>query len=337
MKAVVRFAQRVGRVGAILLLAALGVLIGASADEGAAWGRPPPAHTSSKPQPLPAQPYNLYSLLNDDDLVAEIERRYDPSDWRGHMERVTRGLVAAPYLLSALGEGRGVDADPRFRLDAFDCTTFVETAIALAHCDDYDQLPRLLDTIRYTDGLPSYQTRRHLITSQWIPELTTAGFIEDITDEVGGDETAYIDLNLTKRRWKKRRVARTLPLAADRVPYGEYELPYVPIAVALKRMRSVPPGTIINVVRAESRRSPEVVSHQGLVLVRPGSRKRWVRHASPVAKRVIDESLKHMLRRYLKPRKWPIVGVNLLKVVPPARRARQTKASARSGLGPVEH
>ncbi|MEL7368378.1 MAG: hypothetical protein AAFN74_05670, partial [Myxococcota bacterium] len=47
------------------------------------------AHTSEAPQSLPAKPYNLYSLLTHDDLVAEIEQRHDPSNWPVHLERVT--------------------------------------------------------------------------------------------------------------------------------------------------------------------------------------------------------------------------------------------------------
>ena len=319
------FAQRVGRRLVIFVIAASAVAASTAIAGGA-------AHTSDAPQPLPFKPYNLYSLLNQDDLIAEIERRFQPIDWPAHLERVTRGLVAAPYLLSPLGEGGGIDQDPRFRLDAFDCTTFVETALALAHCDDYDQLQVLLDDIRYVDGEPTFQTRRHLITSQWIPDLTKAGLIRDITTDIGEEETRFIHLELTRRRWKRRRVARTLPLRAEQIPYGRYHLPYLPIELARRQIARIPPGTIINVVRADRRRSPDVVTHQGLVIVRPGGRHRLVRHASPVSKRVIDESLDHMLRRYLKPRKWPIVGINLLKILPP-RRGRSVHATSASGPG----
>ena len=288
------------------------------------------AHTSDAPQPLPFRAYNFYSLLNHDDLVAEIERRHRmDTDWPAHLERVTRGLVAAPYLLSALGEGRGVDKDPRFRLNAFDCTTFVETAIALAHCDDFGQLRSLLDQIRYTGGEPAFQARRHLITSQWIPELTAAELVRDITAKIGKDQTQFIRLSLTPRRWRKRRVARTLPLRADRIPFGRYELPYLPLEAAQRQIHRIPPGTIINVVRADNERSPDVVTHQGLIIVRPGSRHRLVRHASPVSKRVIDESLDRMLRRYQKPRKWPIVGVNLLEIRAPSKAPHAQATSAR--------
>ncbi len=279
-----------------------------------------PAHTSPQPQPLPFKPTNLYSSLSHEELVAEIEARFDPADWPAHVERVTRGLVSAPYLLSALGEGRGEDTDPRFRLDAFDCTTLVETALALANSPEYDELEPLLDQIRYTDGRPGFQSRRHLITSQWIPELTAAGFVRDITTEIGQEDTRFIHLELTRRRWLRRKVARTLPLQADRVPYGTYHLPYLSLESAQRMARHIPPGSIINVVRSQRPRSPDVVTHQGLVVVKPGRRRRMVRHASPLSKRVIDESLAHMLKRYLKHRRWPVVGINVLEIVPMSER-----------------
>ena len=123
--------------------------------------------------------------------------------------------MAAPYLLSPLGEGEMPDPDPRFRMDAFDCTTFVETAIAMAICSDLPEVERLLDDIRYT-GDPSFQSRRHLMTSQWIPELIADGYVEDVTKQIGKKKTKWIRLKLTKKRWKKRRIARSLKL--DRVP-----------------------------------------------------------------------------------------------------------------------
>ena len=319
--------QRVTRLRMIVAALMLTASTVSSVTAGTAWaGRPKPAHTSATPQKLKVKPRNLYSQLNPRELRAEVFLRFDPSDWPSHIERVTRGLLAAPYLLSPLGEGRGTDVDPRFRLDAFDCTTFVETTLALANSPDADRLAPLLDHIRYSDGYPSFQSRRHLMTSQWIPDLTKAGFIKDVTVLVGQEETRFVRLDLTPRLWMKRKVARTLPLHADRVPYGTYRLPYLPLALARKRARKIPPGSIINVVRTARDGSPDVITHQGVVVVRPGGRERLVRHASPISKRVIDESLEHMLHRYQHPkkrRKWPIVGINVLRIVPNLKRARR--------------
>lgn len=289
--------------------------------------KPPQAHSTkpkgppvpqTKAQPPPWKPFNLYSLLPPAELRAELERRH----LRGQrfpllLESITRGLVAAPYLLSPLGEGQAPDPDPRFRLDAFDCTTFVETAIALSRCDDLDQIRETLDRIRYKGATQAFQKRRHLMTSQWIPGLIKAGYVEDITATVGGKRTQKMRVALTRRRWKKRRVARTLKLDLKEVPQGEFLLPYLEIETLKTLGSKIPSGTIINVVRANIYGYPDVITHQGIILRRPHSKVTLVRHASPVSKRVIDEALVYMLKRYSKPRKWPIVGMNLLRILDP--------------------
>lgn len=276
------------------------------------WGGPQIAA-----QPPPYAPFNYYSLLDPWSLRAEIERRHlEGGTVAERLERLTRGLVAAPYLLSALGEASGRDPDPRMRFDAFDCTTFVETALALLHCDDPDAIRKRMDFIRYTDGEVGFLHRRHLMTSQWIPQLVAAGVLEDVTEQVGKDKTKHIRLALTERRWKHRRVARSLELGEGIVPVGEFDLPYIPIAHAQKIVASFPAGAVVNVVRADVPGSPDVITHQGLLIRKPGDDQLYVRHASPVSKRVIDEPFARMLWRYTKPRKWPIVGVNILAVVP---------------------
>ncbi len=268
-------------------------------------------------QPPPWKPFNLFSLLPHDALVAEIERRHlEATTFPDLLERMTRGLVAAPYLLSPLGEGALPDPDPRFRMDAFDCTTFVETAMALAMCDDLDAIATTLDDIRY-DGDPKFVNRRHLMTTQWVPGLVRAGYLEDVTEQVGGKRTKWILLEMTRERWKHRRIAKKIDLG-DRLPHGRFRLPYLTIDDLRKISGRVPAGTIINVVRENRPAYPDVITHQGLIVHKPGLGKiPFVRHASPVSKRVIDEPLDHMLMRYLRPRHWRIIGMNILRIVDP--------------------
>lgn len=232
------------------------------------------------------------------------------------LETLTRVFVGAPYVLSPLGEGiKGTpDPDPRLRLDAFDCTTFVETALALARTSSLAALGDVLDRLRYR-GLPSYETRRHLTESAWIPDLVASGELEDITAQVGGDRTITSTFTLDASRWKRRSIARTLELPESALPTGPHPLAYIPID-ALPGLQ-IPPGTIVNVVREDVPWAPTRITHQGLALRDPRTGKLMVRHASPVAKRVVDEPIENMIRRYLHPkveRKWKPVGVNLLRV-----------------------
>lgn len=298
----------------------VGVLLAVGLGSSARAGKPAkgPPRPQRAAQPPPYKPFNLYSLLDPASLTAEIERRHlAPGHLDARLERLTRGMVAAPYLLSALGEGHAPDPDPRMRFDAFDCTTFVETSLALLQCEDLEDVKATLDRIRYTDGKVGFMHRRHLMTSQWIPELIDAGYLVDVTRGIGAEKTKMIRLKLTKKRWKNRRVAKTLKLDDGVVPVGTFELPYITIADAQKMLRSFPSGAVVNVVRADVAGTPDVITHQGLLIRRPHEDRLYVRHASPVSKRVIDEPFARMLWRYTKPRKWPIIGVNVLKIVPP--------------------
>lgn len=269
--------------------------------------------TATTPPPRPA---NLFSFLRPDALAAELALRHkEASSLPDLLERATRGLVGAPYVLSPLGEGEGEDPDPRLRFDAFDCTTFVETALALARCDDLEALATTLDRIRYR-GEPSYAHRRHLVEAEWVPDLIAAGQLVDVTREIGGARTKRYKLEISKDTWAKRRIARSLVLAPADVPWGSYEVDYIPLADIAKL--TIPPGTILNVVRTSVPWSPTMVTHQGLVLRSPVDGGLIVRHASPVARRVIDEKLSHLVERYLHPkldRGWPVVGLSFLRVV----------------------
>lgn len=297
----------------MIVLASLEVQAAAAEGEAAAVeSSTVAARTATTPPPKPA---NLYSLLTPDALKKEIaQRNREPGDLAARLERTSRGLVGAPYVLSPLGEGEGEDPDPRLRFDAFDCTTLVETALALARCDDPSELLGLLDRIRYR-GEPSFVHRRHLVEAEWVPDLIHEGFLRDITRQIGGAHTKRTTLNLSKENWKARRIAKTLVLPESELPFGKYDLDYVPFTEVSKL--KVPPGTVINVVRVAVNWSPTLITHQGLVLRSPVDGSLIVRHASPLARRVIDERLDHFLERYIHPKVdkgWPAVGLSFFAV-----------------------
>ena len=229
---------------------------------------------------------------------------------------VSAPFVGAPYVVSPLGEGQGQDPDPRIRFDAFDCTTFVETVLALAFSPDLPAAEKLLDLIRYQDGQSDFVQRRHFPEAEWIPELIQAGYFEDITQKVGRTnvslESKYIDIKV----WDRRRKPRHFELPDSRIPKGTYALPSWKLERALEHYQRIPPGVVLNVVRVNFQSVPVRVSHQGLVIQK--GKTLYLRHAADrMYHSVVDEPLRSFLWRIAQYKKWPVHGVNLLKVKRP--------------------
>ncbi|HEY4223669.1 MAG TPA: N-acetylmuramoyl-L-alanine amidase-like domain-containing protein [Myxococcota bacterium] len=225
---------------------------------------------------------------------------------------VTAPFLGAPYRLSPLGEGPGhaPDEDPLIRYDAFDCTTFVETAMALSLADNLDEAKRLLDVIRYQDGKIDYLARRHFPEAEWIPELTRLGFLKDITREVGGADVKVESKKIDLAVWKKSSNEHTPKLPDDRIPSGTFSLDVWPLAQAKAGADKIPAGTIIHIVRVDFSNEPVRVTHQGIVIVKDG--KRYLRHAADrLYHSVVDEPLDHFFHRMEQYTLWPITGVHL--------------------------
>ena len=90
------------------------------------------------------------------------------------------------YKLDPLGEGRGEDTDPIFRLDAFDCLTFVETVLAMADARRMDEAEAMLQKIRYKHGRIGWRFRHHLTWGQWLVENVQARRVEISTRRIAG-------------------------------------------------------------------------------------------------------------------------------------------------------
>ena len=247
---------------------------------------------------------------------------------------VTDPFVGAPYHLSALGEGSGIDPDPRLRFDAFDCTTFVETAMALALAHDVTEARALLDVIRYRDGKVDYLARRHFPEAEWIPELTALGFLKDITPALAKETLARADKTLTLSLWKRSKKPGVPTLPDARIPEGTFSLTLWPLKDAQAHAREIPAGTVLHLVRVDFKNVPVRVSHQGLVLEKNG--RKFLRHAADrMYHSVTDEPLDHFFARMVQYGKWPVAGVHLTQVTEPADWQRLLRAAAPDAAAPA--
>lgn len=231
--------------------------------------------------------------------------------------QATRPLLGMPYQRSALGEGTGEDPDPRFRLDAFDCLTFVETAIALGSSRDLVEAARALDDIRY-DGAPALSARHHEMQAQWIPANLAKGWVVDLTVELAGTRAVRLEKEHTAATWAAvHRAGRAVPgLPVAREPIGRFETWAVAPADLGEVGPRIPEGAVIVVLREDQAGRATRISHVGLVVLGAGG-ERLVRHAtsSRGLARVIEEPLSRFTVREARayPR-WPLAGFALLGV-----------------------
>lgn len=248
--------------------------------------------------------------------VAVVVAAPQTGDLAVRLEQVTRPFLNAPYVLSPLGEGTGAipDADPRLRFDAFDCTTFVETALALALSTELKEVGPRLDAIRYEGAVVDFVARRHFPEAEWIPALVQAGLLEDITRQVGGSDVVVETKRIGPDIWRRTKHPGLPPLPLDRIPDGTFALDVWPLAKASAAPAQIPDGTILHLVRADFGNVPVRVSHQGLVLTVGGQK--VLRHAADrLHHRVVDEPLDRFFARMARYGKWPVTGVHLTAVV----------------------
>lgn len=229
------------------------------------------------------------------------------------IEQVSRRLLGKPFRLSPLGEGAGSkpDPDPIFDLEHFDCVTFVEHAIALGWFDDLGLASQALQELRYANGTIRYGARNHLMMAQWIPHNVAAQLVSDITREVAQDRVASATLDLDPGDFQSPE-GRKLALALADQPLGRFALPVVPLASMPELLARIPHATILTTVRTERARVPYRESHVGLVVVVGGERR--LRHASQLARKVIDEPLAAYVEHCRQQRSWPVTGFNLLAI-----------------------
>jgi hypothetical protein len=226
-------------------------------------------------------------------------------------------LRGATYAPSPLGEGTGPDPDPTFRLDRFDCTTLVETVLALGASTSVREAGERMDGIRYR-GPPSFGSRNHYVEAQWLPALAAAGWVEDATVAIAGAKAVEITVRHTRADWEAAaRAGRLVPgLEPAALPDGVTRLSVVPLPHVRALADRIPDGTIVLVAREPRRGRPYAVVHMGIVVEGPGG-KRLVRHASADAGRVIDESLDRFVARYARQERWLVAGLGFLAMRSP--------------------
>ncbi len=113
------------------------------------------------------------------------------SDFGETMVAVGKTFMGIPYVAKTLEIG--TTETLVINLHGLDCTTFVENVLAFSCMlrngqSDFNSFTKILETIRYKNGvLNGYSSRLHYF-SEWIANNETKGLLKDITSEIGGLE-----------------------------------------------------------------------------------------------------------------------------------------------------
>ncbi|MCL2439747.1 MAG: DUF1460 domain-containing protein [Alphaproteobacteria bacterium] len=208
----------------------------------------------------------------------------------GAIEAESARYLGVKYVLDPLGEGFGYDADPVRREDAFDCLTFVETAMADAGMKD-------LQCIRYRDCKIDFVGRNHFLEIDWI--ANNSDIVEDITASLGLP-VRTVSTVVDRSAWLLDK--HKIESACGAFP-AEFDI----IAVAdIARLRIDEP---VLALFAMGKIDGAIFSHIGFLI--PGADQRIVlRHASSKAGRVLDEDLIAYVRR----RGKEISGITVLRI-----------------------
>lgn len=230
------------------------------------------------------------------------------------VEFIGREFIGTPYKSGTL---EGSPEALTVNLEEMDCTTFVETVVALAltvenhRCSWIDFLD-MLETIRYRNGYADgYASRLHYI-SDWVITNTHRGYIKDVTDRIPQSDVQIKTLDFMSRNRSK------YPALSDsatfegiknmEVGYRSHRFPYIKSA----RLSSKP---IINalkggdIVALTTKTNGLDVSHVGILVIEKDSP--HLLHASSKEGKVVIDKLP--LTEYMR-KAHQLTGIRVLRL-----------------------
>jgi len=280
-----------------------------------------------------------YSFAGSREEAQDILERYkNETSHLIRLERMSREFIGLPYGKGGpLGEGpQGkYDQDPLYRFDTFDCTTYVETIMALALARDVNEFENHLDKIRYKDGVVDYFSRNHFTDLQWIPFNIENGYLSELTHTVGTPaEVKTAEALINYPGWvrshkieqivvplasseEKKVILEELKSHADEFQTEIARVPYLEIKRIVARpaiLNKIPDGTLVNFVRpnwdlTEAAGTHQNISHQGFLFRIKNVL--YLRHASTTGKVEQVPFIEYLKRFQNHP---TLKGIHLMKI-----------------------
>ncbi|MEW6251103.1 MAG: N-acetylmuramoyl-L-alanine amidase-like domain-containing protein [Planctomycetota bacterium] len=203
--------------------------------------------------------------------------RGDEPDLPRRVIRLARQNIGQPYEIFLLGEFpyELYDPDPLYCLARSDCLTFCEHTYAMALGRDWWSFLRILQRLRYRDGVIGMLTRNHYTESDW--NRNNAVLLEDLTARLGGGQ-ACVPMSATIRRaafFAKFGIGQDIPDEAFRDVY----IPKERVPEVLGELRD---GDFVNIVRGDA--NAQYVGHTGLIALAPDGGVNLLHSARPAVR-----------------------------------------------------
>ena len=284
--------------------------------------------------------FTSVSIFASDNAIEKLlDESFSIQDNQARIEFFSSKLLGRKYLSSPLGEGvfGKFDKDPLYRIDAFDCTTFVETVLALSLSRTIQDFKETINQIRYKNGSISFITRNHFISADWIDN--NQDLFSDITFSLYPQSSLTAQAIIEKSRWYEFMNVKII-----QVPFRSHEenslllaklqklgqqfanengsISYLPLSKIFNSLNTadlslIPSGAIISIVRPNWNIRDQAgtninVSHQGIAVRENNSL--YLRHASYSKKnrKVVQVLLKDYLESFID--STSIKGINILQL-----------------------
>lgn len=300
---------------------------------------------------LPAQANSLQEEQRAKPIINQLYRDLGRSPTQNMSQRldyISTQFLSRPYLFNALGEGPHAyfDQAPRYRADAFDCETFVDTVLGVALAENFQGFEQCINQIRYKDGKPQFTTRNHFTDLDWNQHNQQLGYLLDITSRIkntsGKPVFQMASAIIDKPTWYKRLPLSRIRIASTDDPTkmqrwqklrkkGEHfssevaRIPYIPLSALFNAQQhpnrylfsQIPNGAIIEIIRPNWDLRQQIgtclnVSHLGFVFWKQGVL--IFREASSEQHAVVDIPLISYLKQALS--SPTIKGINVQIINP---------------------
>jgi D-alanyl-D-alanine carboxypeptidase/D-alanyl-D-alanine-endopeptidase (penicillin-binding protein 4) len=204
-----------------------------------------------------------------------------PSSFLNRVDKISRYFIDVPFdSTGPTGEGGfdTVDTKPIYNIHHFDCVTYVEHVLALAHSSNADEFISQLQRLRYKDGKIDYQHRNHFFVIDWLANN------RDIATLITPKEAVAVTRIISKKRFFSRKgIVVQIPdtnvsIQAWSVDGFTSEL----------KAQSIPPDIYI-IAFIKKRLRSVIVNHVGFALITPHSS--LLRDANKTRKRVSETDL----------------------------------------------